>query len=241
MSIDLSIEAYATYADGSGTGNPADISFDLTPRNITFPMTVTEKDLPVTFYARFTVNVTEDARDSDCYVLVRARGDMLNPSPAGNYHFVIGKGGKLPDRTPGLPPDQPTANHTFSIYGMVTEDDGTPIPGTTIRLIEAKGNVLNHSDPGIQSTITDSEGCFQFVNVTSGAENCAITIWYPDGKQYFPPENSFRDVHTSGVQYVNVTRIRAYDYTPTPALSSANGALFVIAIFGLVCLLKKRR
>ena len=96
-------------------------------------------------------------------------------------------------------------SNTFSVYGTVDEQNGTPILGTTIKLLERVNNSYTTNE--LASTITDSEGHFQFVNITTEAEVCEITIWYPDGKQYFPPGNSFRSVSTSGVQYVNVTRI----------------------------------
>lgn len=131
------------------------------------------------------------------------------------------------------------SNHTFSVYGTVQDDDGTPIPGTTIRLLEPVNNSFNSEDPGIQTTVTDSKGNFQFINVTSESDTCAITIWYPDHKQYFPSGNSFRPFEASGVQYVNVTRIRIEsDAPPTP--SSATDAFFVLAVLGLVGLLKKQ-
>ena len=96
-------------------------------------------------------------------------------------------------------------SNTFSVYGTVDEQNGTPIPGTTIKLLEPVNN--SYTTRELSSTTTDSEGHFQFVNITTEAEMCEITIWYPDGKQYFPPGNSFRSVSTTGVQNVNITRI----------------------------------
>ena len=62
------------------------------------------------------------------------------------------------------------SNHTFSVYGTIQDDDGTPIPGTTIKLLEPVNNSFSSEDPGIQSTVTDSKGNFQFINVTSEAD-----------------------------------------------------------------------
>jgi hypothetical protein len=111
-------------------------------------------------------------------------------------------------------PSQPTVNHTFSVYGTVLEDNGTPISGATIGLLEPVGNSYDPNGPWVQSTITDDRGNFQFANITTGSETCDIVIRYPDQKQYFPPGNSFRLIQTSGTQYVNVTRIRQESDAP---------------------------
>lgn len=135
------------------------------------------------------------------------------------------------------------SNHTFSVYGTILDDDGTPIPGTTIRLIESVNNSFNPNDPGIQSTVTDSKGNFQFVNVTSESDTCGITIWYPDHKQYFPPGNTFRLFPASDIQYVNVTRIKVEsDATPppSPAPLAPSDVFFAILLAGLVGLMHKR-
>ena len=82
------------------------------------------------------------------------------------------------------------SNHTFSVYGSIQDEDGTPIPGTTIKLLEPVNNVSSSEDPGIQSTVTDGKGYFQFINVTTEVDTCMIAITYPDHMQYFMPGNS---------------------------------------------------
>jgi hypothetical protein len=144
------------------------------------------------------------------------------------------------------------SNHTFSVYGSIQEDDdGTPIPGATIKLFERINKSFSSEDPGIQSTVTDSKGYFQFINITTEADTCAITITYPDHMQYFPPGNSFRSFPASGIQIVNVTRSKLDDATPSPPPSPspsptpaplAPGYAFVgILLAGLVTLMQKRR
>jgi len=137
------------------------------------------------------------------------------------------------------------SNHTFSVYGVVLDDDGTPIPGTTIRLVEPVNGTFSQQDPGILSTVTDAEGKFQFVNVTAGSDTCGITIWYPDHKQYFPPGNSFRPFEASGIQYVNVTRIRVESDAPPPVVqgvtpASMSSVFAAIFLAGLICFLRDR-
>ncbi len=142
------------------------------------------------------------------------------------------------------------SNHTFSVYGSIHDEDGTPIPGTTIRLLEPVNNSFNSEDPGIQSTVTDSKGNFQFINVTTEADTCGITITYPDHMQYFPPGNSFRSFPASDIQIVNVTRSkveRCYALSAVIAVAIANtrpwspsDAIFAILLAGLVCLMQKR-
>jgi hypothetical protein len=140
------------------------------------------------------------------------------------------------------------SNHTFSVYGTIQDDDGTPIPGTTIKLREINTS-LSSGGPEIMSTVTDSKGNFQFINITSESDTCAIDITYPDHMQYFYPGNSFRTFPASDIQIVNVTRNKASDATPSPSPSpspspapvSPSDALFAILIAGLVILLQKRQ
>ena len=138
------------------------------------------------------------------------------------------------------------SNHTFSVYGIVMEDDGTPIPGTTIRLLEPVNNSFSSQDPGIQSTVTDVAGKFQFVNVSTTSDTCGVTIWYPDHKQYFPPGNSFRIFDASGVQYINVTRIKIESDAPPTVVPSVTpmslfSAFAALLIVGVIFVLWGRR
>ena len=74
-------------------------------------------------------------------------------------------------------------NNTFSVYGTILEDNGTPITGATIKLIEPNyiGNdSYSFNRLAFHSTVTDSQGNFQFVNVTTNYSICEITISYPD-------------------------------------------------------------
>lgn len=127
------------------------------------------------------------------------------------------------------------SNNTFSVYGTVLEDNGTPINGATINLIEPEyfgNNSFSFDGPAFHSTVTDSKGNFQFVNVTTNYSICEITISYPDNRPDFNPGNYFREVNTSGIQYVNITRIRGSDVPPSPSIM-AN--VFVIIAIMLAC------
>ena len=126
-------------------------------------------------------------------------------------------------------------NNTFSVYGTVLEDNGTPINDATIKLIEPEylgDNSFNLNGPAFHSTVTDSKGNFEFVNVTTNYSICEVTISYPDHRNDFNPGNYFRNVNTSGIQYVNITRIRGSDATPSPSIM-AN--VFVIIAIMLAC------
>lgn len=129
-------------------------------------------------------------------------------------------------------------NNTFSVYGTVHEDNGTPITGATIKLIEPEyfgNNSYSFNGPALHSTVTDSKGSFQFVNVTTNASICEITISYPDNRPDFDPGNYFRPVNTSGIQYINITRIRGGDATPAPSIMA--NVLVIIAVM-LACSFK---
>lgn len=164
------------------------------------------------------------------------------------------------------------ANNTFSVYGTVTEDDGTPIPGTTITLSnpelpnyhwltynlngsvfatypDGNGgtryvNVTEERDKSlIGTTVTDENGDFEFVKVTTDAEYCTLRMYYPDHKQYFPPGNSFRTVGTTGTQYVNVSRIHVESDAP-PAMSVPGfeaPAVLMSGTIALAAILRYRR
>ena len=139
----------------------------------------------------------------------------------------------LPSPSSGI-----ATSHTFSVYGTVLEDNSTPITGATINLIEPEyfgNNSFSFNGPALHSNVTDSNGNFQFVNVTTNYSICEITISYPDNRPDFNPGNYFRDVNTSGIQYVNITRIRGGDATPSPSIM-AN--IFVIIAIMLACSLK---
>ena len=132
------------------------------------------------------------------------------------------------------------ASHTFSVYGHVRYDDGSSIPGTTIRLIGPISNttpIFSYMVPAIQSTVTDSQGDFQFVNVTTNYSILGLDLEYPAAHpadpQYVYVGSEIDPVNTSGIQYVNITRISA----PNPELPSASsmvGISISIIIFGLV-------
>ncbi|WP_424357844.1 carboxypeptidase-like regulatory domain-containing protein [Methanocella sp. MCL-LM] len=141
-----------------------------------------------------------------------------------------------------LPYSAVAINNTFSIYGTVTEQNGTPIPGTSIRLIESSGGPISFDGPGFQSTVTDDQGRFTFVNVTIEADRCWITIHYPDHKQYFPPGNSMTSVPASGVQYVNVTRIPIESDAP-PGYDTAHGfeAILAMICIILICIVRNKK
>jgi hypothetical protein len=129
-------------------------------------------------------------------------------------------------------------NNTFSVYGTILEDNGTPITGAAIKLIEPdyyNSNSFSYNGPVIRSTITDSNGNFEFINVTSNYSTCGITISYPDYRSDINPGNYFRNVNTSGIQYVNITRRRGGDATPAPSIM-AN--VFVIIAIMLACSFK---
>lgn len=127
-----------------------------------------------------------------------------------------------------------TAN-TFSVYGSIQEQDGTPVPNATLKLIEPIDDTYSTYGPSIRSTVTDSNGDFQFINVTTNVSECGITIFYPDKRDDINPGNYFRLVNASGVQYVNITRIAGSDATPSSSTS------LTIFIFGLVGLFVIRR
>ncbi len=126
-------------------------------------------------------------------------------------------------------------SNTFSVYGTVNEQNGTPIPGTTIKLIEQVNN--SHTTNELSSTITDSEGRFQFVNMTTEADVCTVTISYPDRKQYFPPGNSFRSVSASGVQNINITRI-PIESDATPGFGTM---LTLVGLIVVVMIIRDRK
>ena len=111
-----------------------------------------------------------------------------------------------------------TAN-TFSVYGSIQEQDGTPVPNATLKLIEPIDDTYSTYGPSIRSTVTDSNGDFQFINVTTNVSECGITIFYPDKRD----------------EYVNITRIAGSDATPSSSTS------LTIFIFGLVGLFVIRR
>ncbi|CAJ35782.1 carboxypeptidase-like regulatory domain-containing protein [Methanocella arvoryzae] len=133
-------------------------------------------------------------------------------------------------------------NNTFSIYGTVTEQNGTPIPGTNIRLIESSGGPISFDDPGFQSTVTDDQGRFSFVNVSTEADSCWITIHYPDHKQYFPPGKSLMSVPASGEQYVNITRIAVESDAP-PGYNAAPGFEAMVAMICMIfiCIFRNKK
>lgn len=134
-------------------------------------------------------------------------------------------------------------NSTFSIYGNIQEDNSTPIAGAMIKLMEPR-YIGNNSDtfdgPALHSTVTDSKGNFQFVNATTNYSTCEITISYPDNRPDFNPGNYFREVNTSGIQYVNITRIRGGDATPAPSIM-ANILVIIAVLLACSVIIKQKK
>ena len=150
--------------------------------------------------------------------------------------------------------------HTFSVYGHVQYDNGSSISGTTIRLIEPVNNTppivegsFSYMVPAIQSTITDNNGDFRFINVTTNYSTLGLDVEYPAAHPANPQEVYVgRDkvpVNTSGVQYVNITRwatqnsdlplsplSNAAPTTYLPPLSPPSERIPIIIGVGAVCL-----
>jgi hypothetical protein len=134
------------------------------------------------------------------------------------------------------------ASNTFSVYGHVQYDNGSSIPGTTIRMINPMQNttgVFVYNAPTVQSTLTDNNGNFQFINVTSNYSVLGLVIEYPSSPPTNPPyiylSSDGVNINTSGIQYVNITRKPVY--APNPELNDATpspNTQITIIIFGLV-------
>jgi hypothetical protein len=146
------------------------------------------------------------------------------------------------------------ASHTFSIYGHTQYDNGSSIPDTTIRLIEPINNTrpitewsFSYMMPAINSTVTDNNGNFQFINVTTNYSTLCLDIQYP-AAQPTNPQLVYvgRDkvlVNTSGIQYINITRwstqnpdlpLSPFSRPLLPPSSSMVGTSLTTIIFGLV-------
>ncbi len=167
-----------------------------------------------------------------------------------------------------IPFNANAVSNTFSIHGTVTEENCTPIPGTTITLsapsltkythhsyypngsvfatlpssngsVESVNVTAERDTSVIRTTVTDNNGSFEFVNVTASADYCELRFYYPDHKQYFPPGNSFRYVDASGIQYVNVTRIKVESDAP-PGYDTASGFEVVIAVACIIFIVLSR-
>lgn len=148
-------------------------------------------------------------------------------------------------------------NNTFSVYGHIQYENGTSIPGTIIRLIEPIMNTqpwFGYNEPAIQSAVTDSKGDFQFVNITTNYGICGLDIEYPANQhpanpQYAFPQSEIDNVNTTGIQYVNITRVAAPipENPELPSSSSSSSGIYIIiglgavCLFGLFCLYKALR
>lgn len=137
------------------------------------------------------------------------------------------------------------APHTFSVYGHVQYDNDTSIRGTAVRLYEPIDNTsrFNLSMPAIQSTVTDNNGNYQLINITTNYSICGLCVYFPVNWQYAMPL-FFQKVNTSGIQYINITDVPP----PNPELTSYTSSegndviiwlgLGVVCLFGLFCLYK---
>jgi hypothetical protein len=145
------------------------------------------------------------------------------------------------------------APHTFFVYGHVQYDNGSSIPGTTIRLLEPVNNTppivegsFSYVEPAVQSTVTDNNGNFQFINVTTNYSTLGLDLEYPPAHPANPQlvyiASDIVPVNTSGVQHINITRWSTQNPEPNSIYPLQNlnddtpsqAALITIIIFGLV-------
>ncbi len=100
--------------------------------------------------------------------------------------------------------------YLFTVHGVVHEQNGTPIQGANVKIYDMRQIFLG-------SAMTDSNGSFSLINVSSTTEECSARITYPDDNSYITPSNYYVTFPATGVQFVNITRYKYHDYRPSPS------------------------
>lgn len=123
-------------------------------------------------------------------------------------------------------------NSTFTVHGVIIDENGTPLKDAAVELVD-------FNDVHLQNTTTDSLGRFDFIDANSTTENCSLRIVYADNNSYIMPANYYRVIPASGVQYVNITRLKANDYKPEPdmvgnMLESWAGSLLALIVTAII-------
>ena len=126
------------------------------------------------------------------------------------------------------------SGNPFSISGTVFDYNGTPVQGATVTLLSPSNNGNNIADQEIASTITDDNGKFQFINVTTESDTCKIKVMYTVGVPLYE-QPSYRSLPASGTQYIDVRRAPVSDATPSPSPSSNIIVILIVGIFIVLC------
>lgn len=104
-----------------------------------------------------------------------------------------------------------SSTNTFSVSGTVLDGFCEPLPGANVTLIDTNSKVL-------QTTSTDSNGHFDFMNITANTDAIAVrTSYRHHNTTYEVPAERIQWYRASGNVYIGPDQTQLNDYVPLQA------------------------